>query len=151
MQGKGQVISGVWLLVFLTGGLSPGGLYLRGDQCRLIIVVSIQPLRALLWRQWYAGFRGHLHANDAAISPSDIRPISPLCRLWRGGDNFHRCNPGAANGILDGRVTHSTHTARRLWWTCGRRWAAFWARQSSIKLLSIYNQRCMCDTAFISL
>jgi len=72
-----------------------------------------------------------------AINPSDTRPIS--LTEAREEVTFVVAVPGAANGIADGRVTH---TARRQWWT--RQWAALWDLQWSIKpLSSIYDhQRC---------
>lgn len=72
-----------------------------------------------------------------AINPSDTRPIS--LTEAREEVTFVVAAPGAANGIADGRVTH---TARRQWWT--RQWAALWDLQWSIKpLSSIYDhQRC---------
>ena len=53
----------------------------------------------------------YLHAIDVAISRTDTRPISPgmASAAWEGV-TFIDTTPGAVNGILDGRVTH---TARR--------------------------------------
>lgn len=105
----------------------------------VIIVVSIQPpSAALLWREWHAGQPGLYMPTTYGDQPERY-PADFSVTESREEVTFVGAAPGAANGIADGRVTH---TARRQWWT--RQWAALWDLQWSIKpLSSIYDhQRC---------
>ena len=86
------------------------GVYVRdADRRRIIIVVSFQPPSAgVTATPMTCGTPRPIHANDIAIRPADRRPISLTAACEEV--TFVGATLGAANGIVDGRVTH---TARR--------------------------------------
>jgi len=144
---------GLWVLV---GSLGGGGIISRG-------FISVpggirQYLTSHHQRCLHSASAGHRSVNDMRAAPGlstcqwrsdqSVRYTRRYLPGWPRQPGRGWLSLGAANGVVDGRVTH---TARRQWWTCGRQRAALWDRHSSIKLLSIHDRRCTCDTAFISL